>query len=175
MFEVMTRSSAARHNDFPPLSLRPLGPGDEILLQRFFQTHTAETILMRYGYAVKEMTPARARELVNVNLQRDAVWAFLIDHPGQPSEIVAVGRFFGDPKGQGAEFALVVAESMRRRGLGRKLLTRLKKSARELGFNHLWGSVRPDNHPMRRLMEKAGAHPATDADGMLRYRLDISR
>lgn len=167
------------HRSEPPPSgtfLRPLVPEDADRLRAFFITHTPETILMRYGYPVKEMTEARARQLVSVDPTRDAVWGAFQKASASPvDELVGVGRFYGDQQGAGAEFALVVAESARRQGIAQKLLRELRKNARQLGLSHLWGNVRSDNLPMKALMKKNHARRISAEDGEIIYRLDLTK
>ena len=55
-----------------------------------------------------------------------------------------------------AKLALVVADSWRRRGLGRLLLSKLVEIAREAHIGQVRATLREENQAMRRLCERAG-------------------
>ncbi len=137
--------------------LRPLHASDERRLQEFFYSHTADTIQRRYGYLVKRMTRGRAHELVAVDQEKDlALGVFEVKGPLQ--RIHAVGRYYLDPDGNGAEIAFVVRECKRRTGMGNLLLSRMLEVAQRRKLKSLWAYVARDNAPMLRLFEKSGAH-----------------
>lgn len=143
-----------RAPDFPPRTfcfrdtacvLRLLKPEDAPVLQRFFYSHTQETIHYRYGYMISEMTAERAHSLVAVDQSRDfALTLSSVDH----QVIYAVGRYCLDPDGKKAEVAVVVAESMRRLGLARLLIKTLVKEAGSRGLEELNAMVLADNAPV---------------------------
>lgn len=141
--------------------LRMLRPDDASRVQRFFYTHTRETIQMRYGHAVARMTDQRAMELVSVNQRRDVALAILAKVAGR-QVIHAIGRYYLDPDGNSAEVAFVVRESKRRLGMGSLLLRTLMDIARRRGLNSLWGRVRPDNLPMLTLFRQFGGLPVPE-------------
>ncbi|MCU1385544.1 MAG: family N-acetyltransferase [Acidobacteria bacterium] len=134
----------------PPLRrfrgrVRPLRPGDEARLQEFFRSHTPDTIHDRYGGVVTTMSEERARELVGVDQTRDcALGSFTRD--GQM--LLAVGRYCLDPAGDAAELAFVVRESVRRRGVGTRLLQLLMAAARARRLRRLWAQVDVHNASM---------------------------
>jgi len=141
--------------DQRPYILRILTPADDRRLQEFFYSHTEETILRRYGFTVTRMSRERASELVGVNQNRDlALGIFELHGPRQV--IRAVGRYYLDPDGKGAEMAFVVAESRRRLGMARILLDQMITSARERGLHRLWAQVDRDNQPMLNLFRRSG-------------------
>ena len=131
--------------------LRPLSPADEPALLEFFRSHSAETIFQRYHHAVEGMSHERARALLDVDQRRDIALAILRRVAGG-EQIVAIGRYYTDPDGQCAEMALVVRESMRRRGLATRLLYALGVIAREHGLPALRAQVLISNAPMRNLL-----------------------
>ena len=91
---------------------------------------------MRYGYAVSRMTRERAYDLVNVNQSRDlALGIFEVQGPRQI--IHAVGRYYLDADGRGAEVAFVVRETRRRFGMGSVLMDALIAVARNRGLRFI--------------------------------------
>jgi GNAT superfamily N-acetyltransferase len=140
-----------------PYLLRCLSLADADRLITFFKSHNEDTVRARYGYFFKEMTPARARELVGVDQTRDLALAiFTTDARGEP-EIDAVGRYFLLEDGQSAEVAFVVRETKRRLGMARALLQALAATATSRGLRRLVAQVQRQNTGMLALFRKEGA------------------
>lgn len=152
--------------------LRPLHPGDEKRLQAFFDSHQPETIQMRYGYMVAQMSDARARELVGVDQQRDRAIALFQPEPQTP-EILAVARYFLDPDGRAAEVAFVVHESWRRLGIASLLVRELLATARERGLKRLWAQVVAENQPALTLLRQLGFTSGVREEGVITCLLDL--
>lgn len=136
--------------------LRPLGPADDRRLQEFFYSHTEETIVRRYGFTVTRMSRERAFELVGIDQNRDLALA-IVELQGPRQVIHAVGRYYLDKNGEGAEMAFVVAENKRRLGMARTLLERIVEIATQRGLRMLWAQVDRDNTPMLALFRHYGA------------------
>ncbi len=143
--------------------LRPLGPADDRRLQEFFYSHTEETVLRRYGFTVTRMSRERAFELVGVDQNRDLALA-IVELQGPRQVIRAVGRYYLDKDGKGAEMAFVVAENRRRLGMARALLERMVEIARRRGLERLWAQVDRDNTPMLALFRQWRAVEAPGED-----------
>ena len=91
--------------------------------------------------------------------------AALADDPGVVAVISAAGPRYGtivghasvQPDGShGAEVAFAVADELRGHGLGRRLVSRALKLARELGADRASATMLADNVPMRHLLRTAG-------------------
>jgi len=144
------RVTLADHREY---ILRPLTPADDRRLQEFFYSHTEETIVRRYGFTVTRMSRERAFELVGVDQNKDlALGIFELQGPRQV--IHAVGRYYLDRDGKGAEMAFVVAENKRRVGMAQVLLERMREIAAERGLHHLWAQVDRDNIGMMKLFRR---------------------
>jgi len=155
--------------------LRALHESDLERLQAFFYSHSSDTIQLRYGHAVTQMTQERARDLVGVDQSRDLALAIL-EVQGEEQTIHAVGRYCLDPDGRSAEVAFVVRETKRHLGMGTTLFGALRDVARERGLTCIWGRVRRDNTPMLALFRRAGGQPipgTAGADGEIDLRVDL--
>lgn len=144
--------------------LRALRVSDLERLQAFFYSHSSDTILLRYGHAVTQMTQERARDLVGVDQSRDLALA-IFEVRGEDQIIHAVGRYCLDRDGRSAEVAFVVRETKRHLGMGKTLFAALRDVARERGLTHLWGRVRRDNAPMLALFHREGGQLVPGTDG----------
>lgn len=130
-------------------TIRPLCPSDKDRMLAFFSSHTSDTILSRYGYALSYMSAEKASRLVNVDQCRNvALGAFSHDHGGE-EVLDAVARYYTTSNTEIAEFAVVVKETARRRGLARLLFARLCEIAAAHGVKKLWAQVSVENHIMR--------------------------
>ncbi len=130
-----------------PYLLRPLQPSDERRLQEFFYSHTQETIQSRYGYGISRMSRERAYELVNVDQSKDLALA-LLEVQGPREVIHAVGRYYLDTGGTGAEVAFVTRETKRHCGMARTLFDRMRAIGKKRGLTAMHAQVLPENEAM---------------------------
>jgi RimJ/RimL family protein N-acetyltransferase len=155
--------------------LRPLRPEDASTLRGFFYSHTPETVQLRYGHMLKDMSHQRACELTGVDQNRDLALGLFEARDGL--EILqAIGRYCLDPDGRSAEMAFVVRESKRRRGMAEALLKALLATAGKRGLDGLWAQVLMENTGMRALLRRHGAaRLRSDEPGVLRLRIDLKK
>jgi len=135
---------------------RPLYPSDTRRLQEFFYSHSEETVSMRYGHVKDRMSNESAYKLTSVDQSKDLAFA-LFKETGHRQQIVAVARFYQDPKGKSAEVAFMVGEAVRRLGMSQFLLGALAGVAQKRGVKTFWASVLKRNKPMAALFLKNGA------------------
>ena len=156
--EIELRKLTLKDGDY---FLRPLHPADERRLQEFFYSHTEETLQRRYGYLVREMTSLRAHELVSVRQDKNLALG-IFEHRGPREILCAVGRYYLDADGQGAddqgaELAFVVSEKKRRLGMASILMQTMTDIAKKRGLKYLWGQIERNNRPMLKIFKKFGA------------------
>jgi ribosomal protein S18 acetylase RimI-like enzyme len=137
-------------------TLRLLQPGDARLLVEFFESHSAETIYQRYGYAGARMTQAQALRLVSVDQSLDAALG-VFESFARRVQLIAIGRYCLAADGRWAEVAFVVHEERRGLGIGTTLLAALKEIAQQRRLERLVAEVRQGNGPMLAILRGAGA------------------
>lgn len=148
------------------LTIRPLRAIDERRLQEFFYSHTSETIYNRYFAPKKALTRREAAELCCVDYkERMALGAFL--SPEHGSKLVAVGRYFLNPRLNKAETAIVVHEEWRGLGLGIELTRMLKSHAKSVGIRGFYSELLPTNTSVVKMHEKMGHQVVWDPDERL--------
>lgn len=103
----------------------------------------------RFQYVVKEVTP-RMLQLLLVADPRTHVALGAFDG----TDLVGEARYVR--QGDGAEFALAVADGYRRHGIAGRLLERLLQAARGHRLRRLEGEVLADNQPMLEFVAQAG-------------------
>lgn len=136
--------------------LRPLHPSDMRTLQEFFYSHEEETVRLRYGYARDRMSGESAYKLAAVDQSRDVALGIFAEAKGR-WDLRAIGRYFLDKDGTGAEVAFVVHEGNRKEGMAGFLLGELAAIAAKRGVGRFWASVMRENKPMAALFSAAGA------------------
>src|SRR6185503_11380667 len=104
--------------------------------KRFFSGLSQRSRYHRFMQHLQELPPGLLQRFTRIDPEREAALVAL-----SGDDIVAVGRYAPDPEGPCAEYALVVADALQRKGLGRHLLQRLLAGARAAGYPCLCGRV----------------------------------
>ncbi|MEO1335816.1 MAG: GNAT family N-acetyltransferase, partial [Myxococcota bacterium] len=156
------------------MTVRPLRATDERRLQEFFYRLQPETVYDRFFAPKKELSHREAAELCCVDYrERMAIAAFLPQDQG--STLIAVARYFLDPRRNYAETAITVREDWQGYGLAVRLTELLAAHARSCGIRGFYSALRPSNAAVIRMHQKMGHKLAWDADSGLfhvEYRLD---
>jgi acetyltransferase len=71
-------------------------------------------------------------------------------------ELAGVARYSSHPGGEACEFAIVVSDTWRDRGIGARLMRSLMQNARDRGFRVMDGEVLTANSRMLALMRSLG-------------------
>lgn len=137
--------------DGSTLHIRPIAPEDEDREKRFFAGLSERSRYHRFMQHLRELPPGLLQRFTHVDPVRELALVALAD-----DEIVAVGRYAPDAETQCAEFALVVADAVQGKGLGRHLLERLLAGARGAGYPCLSGRILDDNGEMLALALQLG-------------------
>lgn len=140
------------------IEFRAIGPQDEALLRSFFASHTEDTIYLRYGMMVREMTHERALQLIQLDGHNDFALIGIVAGPAGPF-MVAIGRYLADPETGLAEVAFVVHEDYRGLGIATHLLRFLSTVIRANGFLGMTAQVLEINTPMLASMKEALGTP----------------
>ena len=142
--------TAVRHGE-ESLSIRPIRPQDEALLDGFVRRLSREDVRMRFFGPLRELSHEMAARLTQIDYDREM--AFLL----MDGEIlVGVGRLAADPDFEQAEFALVVASDRQGRGYGTLLLTHVLHYAKSRGIKRVIGHVLRENDKMLALIKRLG-------------------
>ena len=137
------------------LTVRPLRASDERRLQEFFYSHTPETVYNRYFAPKKELTHREAAELCCVDYKdRMAVGVFKPHDQG--SGLIAVARYFLEPRTNFGETAVVVHEDWRGLGIGALLTECLIEHAKSCGIQGFFSELLPSNLAVVRMHKRMG-------------------
>jgi acetyltransferase len=100
---------------------------------------------------MQQLPPALLARFTQLDYDRELALVAL-----QGGEFIAVGRYAPNPDGETAEFALTVADAWQGKGLGRALLERLCRTARNAGYRALYGHILSANRGMLDLASRLG-------------------
>ncbi len=147
--------------------IRPLQQADASAFRAFVEGLSPQARYERFQYVVKEVSPSLLRLLVE----------------GDPRTHVALaafdgGRVVGEARyvrtGDGAEFALAVADAWRRRGVGKRLFDELLARARADGLKRLDGEVLAWNQAMLGFVEQQGFRVRHHPDDARLVRIELT-
>ena len=138
---------AWRDADGTIVRIRPITVADAELIRQFVRALSAEARYMRFMAAVHELAPQTVDLLTRIDHQRNAALIATV-HNGAADRVVGVARYALNADGYSYDFAVVVADDWRRRGLGRRLMTLLVETAAARGLNEIGGDVLAINQPM---------------------------
>ncbi|MDP2829273.1 MAG: bifunctional acetate--CoA ligase family protein/GNAT family N-acetyltransferase [Sulfuricellaceae bacterium] len=141
--------------DGTDITIRPIRPEDAEIEQTFVHDLSEESRYFRFMRSVQELTPDMLARFTQIDYSREmALIAITLEH-GKEVEL-GVTRFAINPDGESCEFALVVADRMRGKALGQKLMHALMDAARTKGMKIMEGEVLGNNRNMLKLMSRLG-------------------
>ncbi|MER1941060.1 GNAT family N-acetyltransferase [Castellaniella sp. FW104-16D08] len=148
--------------------LRPIRPEDATLLQEFIRGLSDESRYMRFVSMLRELTPRMLARYTRIDYDREVAFVATVQVPNPENRgllrerIVGFAHYLRNADGQGAEYALVIADDWQRRGLGGELMQSLFQVARQQGLRYIEGIVLASNRAMIGLMTSLGLQ--NDAD-----------
>ena len=147
--------------------IRPIRPEDAVLTQEFVHNLSEESRYSRFMNSVQELSESMLVRFTQIDYSREMALLAVTEEKDKEIEL-GVARFAINPDGDSCEFALVVADSMRGKGLGNKLMTTLMDAARSKGLKSMEGEVLKDNAGMLKLMKRLGFkyESSPDDDGI---------
>jgi acetyltransferase len=137
------------------LIIRPIRPEDAEMEQEFVRGLSEQTKYFRFMQAIKELTPEMLVRFTQIDYDREMALIAVVEEDGRDVE-VGVARYMSRPGGDSCEFAIVVADSWRDRGIGARLMRTLMQNARQRGLRLMEGDVLTANTRMLALMESLG-------------------
>lgn len=155
--------------------VRPIAPEDAEPLRVGFMLLDPEEIRMRFLHPMKELSPAMARQLCELDRRREFALVVAEPLPAGQALIGAVVRAATDADGRGAEFAILVSHFLAGQGLGQYLMRRVIRWARLKRLERIYGDVLDENSAMLNLAEALGfrRESAREERGIVRVTLEL--
>lgn len=140
-------------DDGTQINLRPIHPTDEPRMRELFYALSQETIYYRFMSRQRFFPRKQVQDFVFINHRTDvAIVATIPEADGE--DIIAVGRYYLDPKTNYAEVAFVVRDDWQNRGMGTFLLDLLCTIAKRNGISGFTAEVLRSNRAMQKVIQK---------------------
>lgn len=140
--------------DGASLVVRPIRSADAEIEQEFVCNLSLESRYFRFMDALRELSPSMLSQLTSVDYDRHMALVAVSLTPKETE--VAVARYIVGPDDRSCEFAIVVADAWRRRGVGSLLMGTLMDAARGHGLRAMYGDVLLSNPKMLDLVRRLG-------------------
>ena len=134
------------------ISMRPIHPTDEPRMRNLFYELSQQTLYYRFMSDLKKIPRKQIQDFVYIDHRNDiAIVATVPEAEGE--KILAIGRYYLDPKTNMAEVAFVVHDDWQKRGIGTFLFNHLVKIARRNGIRGFTAEVLRQNKPMQSVFD----------------------
>lgn len=145
-------------------SVRPIRPDDAQMLQDMVHKLSPQSRYFRFVSSISELPPSMLARFTLIDYEREMALVAVFKERvavenGEFSEterIIGVSRYVTNPDQSSCEFALVVAEDFKGKGLGARLMLSIMDVAREKGLTEMNGLVLSNNPTMLKLMRRLG-------------------
>ncbi len=154
------------------IETRPIEPTDKALLAAAWDRTSPESRYRRFLTPKDDLSAAELRYLTEVD-HRDHEALLAIDP--QTGWLAGVARYVRDREDPvSAEVAVVVADALHGKGIGRQLLERLSERARAEGIRRFTALMLSDNAAMEHLLSDLGATELlSSGDGAIQLAVDL--
>lgn len=144
--------------------LRAAGADDGALLQELMRSLSLQSRYQRFFYPLHQLTPAMLERFTQCE-PTGAMTLLALARANDRQVPVAMAQYVADPYPRRADFAVVVADSWQRSGLGKRLVQTVMCVAHAAGVERLEGDVLAENGAMLRLVSSMGFALLPHADG----------
>lgn len=134
-------------------TVRPIRPEDAAAHTEFFSRLSPQDIRYRFFSAMRELSPEQTVRLTQIDYDWEMAFVAVQDATG---ETVGVSRLACDQEGITGEFAVIVQQDMKGKGMAAHLMRRLIDWGRTRGLREIDGQILADNHPMLNFIRKLG-------------------
>jgi acetyltransferase len=156
------------------IHVRPIRPEDADIEREFVARLSDEAKYMRFMQALHELTPQMLSRFTQIDYDREMALIAIVDEAGKETEI-GVARYATLADGKTCEFAVVVADEWRGRGVATTLFRDLVQVARQRGLARMEGVVLAQNRGMIEFSRRAGfrIEPDPEDRSVVRITLDL--
>jgi acetyltransferase len=160
-------SSRYQLEDGTSMVIRPIRPEDAEIEDEFVRNLSPESKYFRFMRALHELTPEMLVRFTQIDYHREMAFIATTEVDGTEKE-VAVGRYLTNPDGESCEFALVVGDEWRHRGIGSRIMMALMEVAKARGLRTMEGEILSENANMLSLARRLGfaIRPCEDDPGV---------
>lgn len=145
------------------LTIRPIRPEDSGIEQEFVRRLSPQSKYFRFMRSLQELTPEMLVRFTQIDYDQEMALIAVVEDAGREIE-VGVARYATGPDGKSCEFAIVVADEWRHRGIGLQLMSQLMEIARSRDLEIMESEVLVVNTGMLALAGKLGFTIRSSAD-----------
>lgn len=137
------------------ISFRPMHPTDEKPMRGLFNSLSKQTIYYRFMSNITRIPQKQIQDFVYIDYRSDmAIVGTIPEAHGE--DIIAIGRYYLNPRTNLAEVAFIVRDEWQNQGIGTFLLKYLITIAKRNGIAGFTAEVLRDNMAMQAVLEKSG-------------------
>jgi acetyltransferase len=144
--------------------VRPVHPDDAAMLQTLVQELTPESRYFRFASSLRELPPSMLSRFTLIDYDREMALVAVLKERStgddgaitESERLVGVSRYITNPDASSCEFSLLVADTMKGKGLGSRLMESIIDVARDKGLAEIEGLVLANNQSMLKLMKSLG-------------------
>ncbi len=133
--------------------IRPIRAEDEPAIGRMGARMSPEDLRLRFFQPMRQLSHDLAARLTQIDYDREM--AFVLEAP-DGGNILAVSRLHREPRGDTAEFAVMVRSDLQGKGFGRLMMERIIAHGRAQGLKTIFGLVLHENQGMLKLSRALG-------------------
>ncbi len=160
-------------DDGTQINFRSIQPTDVPAMKAFFYNLSSKSVYYRFMSRMKALSQKQLQNFVFIN-RREEVSIVGTVPEAHGEEIVAVGRYFLDPRTNRAELAFTTHDDWQYRGIGSFLCEYLIKIGRRNGIGGFTAEVLLENKGMQSVFNKMEMKmKCTLEDGVYSYVLDF--
>ncbi|MBU0479650.1 MAG: GNAT family N-acetyltransferase [Proteobacteria bacterium] len=142
-------------DDGTQVSFRPVHPTDEHSMRDLHYTLSQETVYYRFMTHKTKFSHQQVQNFVYIDHRQDvAIVGTVPEAHGE--DIVAVGRYYLDPKSNRAEVAFVIRDDWQNHGIGTFLFKHLVALAKRSGIAGFTAEVLKENRRMQNIFNHCG-------------------
>ncbi|MGY3896541.1 bifunctional acetate--CoA ligase family protein/GNAT family N-acetyltransferase [Aeromonas enterica] len=136
--------------------LRPIRPEDEPAHKQFVLKVSDEDRYKRFFADVGELGHEELARMTQIDYDREMAFVAVGQDGALSQQILGVVRAISNPDLSDAEFAILVRSDLKGLGLGKLMMEKIVRYARERGIGQLSGMTMPSNRGMINLARRLG-------------------
>tara|TARA_R110001599_G_scaffold353459_2_gene592761 strand:- start:7957 stop:10428 length:2472 start_codon:yes stop_codon:yes gene_type:complete len=138
--------------------VRPIRPEDAKIEREFVDGLSSQSKYFRFMNHMNKISPLLLARFTQIDYDREMALVVILGEGTANTSLIGVARYICNPDETSCEFALTVADSWQKKGIGRRLMERLIAIAQERGLEVMEGDVLAENGKMLRLCHALGFH-----------------
>ncbi|MBI5815029.1 MAG: GNAT family N-acetyltransferase [Nitrospinae bacterium] len=155
------------------INFRSIRPTDEPLTKEMFYALSQETIYYRYMTHMKRIPHKQSQSFVYIDHRHDVAIVGAVPEAGG-EQIIAIGRYYLEPKTNRAEAAFIVRDDWQNKGIGKFMLRYLTGIARRNGIKGFTAEVLKENRAMQNVFNGSGMKMKSHlTEGVISYQMDF--